>query len=48
MKSLLFVVEIAKLAVDVELLLVAGLYAAHNLRIDAKVLADFDAVVPAV
>ena len=42
MKSLLFVVEIAKLAVDVELLLVAGLYAAHNLRIDAKVLADFD------
>mgnify|MGYP003299334699 CR=1 FL=1 len=34
--------EVAKLAMNIELLLVAGLYAAHNLRIDAKALADFD------
>ena len=34
--------EIAELAVDVELLLVASLYAAHDLCVDAEALADLD------
>ena len=38
----LLVMEITKLAMDIELLLVASLYAANDLCIDAKALADFD------
>ena len=34
--------EIAELAMDVELLLVAGLYAAYDLCVDAEALADLD------
>ena len=38
----LFVVEIAKLAMDVELLLVASLYATYDLSVDTEALADLD------
>ena len=39
---LLFVVEVTKLAMDIELLLIAGLYTTHDLCIDTEALADFD------
>ena len=39
---LLFVVEVTKLAMDIELLLIAGLYTTHDLCIDTEALADLD------